>query len=168
MKLSAIIVFFFALQAQAAVTVGLVDVQKVLTSIKEGQSVMKTLQKSFDDKKTQLKKDEDKIKKAGEDLKKQSAVLSEQARLTKEREIQEQILKVQGKASEFQRDMQKMENDLKRPIIDKLRPIIIEVSKAAGVTMTFEASNAPIIYAESEKNLTDEVVKAYDKKHPGK
>lgn len=165
MKLYAFILLSLALNAHATVTVGLVDVQKVLTSIKEGQSVMKTLEKSFNDKKATLKKDEEKIKKAGEDLKKQSAVLSEQARLTKEREIQEQILKVQGKASEFQRDMQKMENDLKRPIIDKLRPIIIEVSKAAGVQMTFEAGNAPIIYAESEKNLTDDVVKAYDKKH---
>ena len=168
MKLSTILLFLLAFNAQAAVTVGLVDVQKVLTSIKEGQSVMKTLEKSFNDKKSTLKKDEDKIKKAGEDLKKQSAVLSEQARLTKEREIQEQILKVQGKASDFQRDMQKMENDLKRPIIDRLRPIIQEVSKAAGVNMTFEQGSAPIIYAEAEKNLTEDVVKAYDKKYPVK
>ncbi len=168
MKLSALVLFFFAFQSQAAVTVGLVDVQKVLTSIKEGQSVMKTLEKSFNEKKATLKKDEEKIKKSGEDLKKQTAVLSEQARLTKEREIQEQILKVQGKASEYQRDMQKMENDLKRPIIDRLRPIIQEVSKAAGVAMTFEQGSAPIIYAESEKNLTEDVVKAYDKKYPVK
>lgn len=169
MKLSAIfLTFVFSFAAQAAVTVGLVDVQKVLTSIKEGQSVMKTLEKSFNDKKATLKKDEDKIKKAGEDLKKQSAVLSEQARLTKEREIQEQILAVQGKAAEFQREMQKMEQDLKKPIIDKLRPIIEEVSKASAVSMTFELGSAPIIYAESKKDITDEVVKAYDKKHPVK
>ena len=168
MKLTAFFLFFFALQAHAAITVGLVDVQKVLTSIKEGQSVMKTLEKSFNEKKSTLKKDEEKIKKAGEDLKKQSAVLSEQARLTKERDIQEQILKVQGKAADFQRDMQKMENDLKRPIIDRLRPIIQEVSKAAGVNMTFEQGSAPIIYAEAEKNLTEDVVKAYDKKYPVK
>jgi outer membrane protein len=168
MKLSALFLLFFTFNASAAITVGLVDVQKVLTSIKEGQSVMKTLEKAFNEKKATLKKDEDRIKKAGEDLKKQSAVLSEQARLTKEREIQEQILKVQGKASEFQRDMQKMENDLKRPIIDKLRPLIQEVSKAAGVQMTFEQGSAPIIYAEAEKNLTEEVVKAYDKKYPVK
>jgi len=168
MKFSALFLMFFAFNAAATVTVGLVDVQKVLTTIKEGQSVMKTLEKSFNEKKATLKKDEERIKKAGDDLKKQAAVLSEQARLTKEREIQEQILKVQGKAAEFQRDMQKMENDLKRPIIDKLRPIIQEVSKTAGVQMTFEQGSAPIIYAEAEKNLTDDVVKAYDKKYPAK
>ena len=169
MKLSALILsVLFTLSAHATVTIGLVDVQRVLTSIKEGQSVMKSLEKSFNSKKDTLKKDEEKIKKAGEDLKKQSAVLSEQARLTKEREIQEQIMKVQSKAAEFQKDMQKMENDLKKPIIEKLRPLIEEVSKTAAVSMTFELGSAPIIYAESKKDLTAEVVKAYDKKYPVK
>jgi outer membrane protein len=169
MKLSfSLLALLLCFEVHANVTIGLVDVQKVLTSIKEGQSVMKTLEKSFNSKKDTLKKDEDKIKKAGEDLKKQAAVLSEQARLTKEREIQEEILKVQGKAADYQREMQKMENDLKRPIIDKLRPVIEEVSKAAAVQLTFELGSAPIIYAESKKDLTDEVIKAYDKKYPGK
>lgn len=148
------------------ITVGLVDVQKVLTTIKEGQGIMKTLEKSFNEKKATLKKEEDRIKKLGEELKKQAAVLSEQARLTKEREIQESIAKVQGKATDYQRDMQKMENDLKRPVIDKLRPVIEEVSKENKVAMTFELGSAPIIYAESKKDLTEEVVKAYDKKFP--
>jgi outer membrane protein len=167
-NLLALLVLVCSFPLMASVTVGLVDVQKVLTSIKEGQAVMKTLEKSFNSKKDTLKKDEDKIKKAGDDLKKQAAMLSEQARLTKEREIQEEILKVQGKAADFQREMQKMENDLKRPIIDKLRPIIEDVSKAAGVQMTFELGSAPIIYAESKKDITDDVIKAYDKKHPVK
>ena len=167
MKLSVILLLaFIASIAHAEVVIGLVDVQKVLTSIKEGQGIMKTLEKSFNEKKGTLKKEEERIKKLGEDLKKQAAVLSEQARLTKEREIQESIAKVQGKATDFQRDMQKMENDLKRPVIDKLRPVIEEVSKANGVNMTFELGSAPIIYAENKKDLTEEVVKAYDKKFP--
>lgn len=166
MKLCAILLALsFLSVAQAEVTVGLVDVQKVLTSIKEGQGVVKTLEKSFNEKKGTLKKEEERIKKAGEDLKKQASVLSEQARLTKEREIQDSIQKVQARAMEYQRDMQKMENDLKRPIIEKLRPVIEEVSKAAGVDMTFELGSAPIIYAQNRKDLTEDVVKAYDKKH---
>ncbi len=166
MKLCAILfALSFLSVAQAEVVVGLVDVQKVLITIKEGQGVVKTLEKSFNDKKATLKKEEDRIKKAGEDLKKQASVLSETARLTKEREIQDSIQKVQAKAMDFQRDMQKMENDLKRPIIDKLRPVIEEVSKAAGVDMTFELGSAPIIYAKNRKELTEDVVKAYDKKH---
>ena len=158
----------FSFSSFAQVLVGLVDIQKIITTIKEGKNVQKALEKSFNDKKTMLKKDEDKIKKAQEDYKKQSMVLAEAARANKEREMQEMMMKLQNKTMEYQREIQKMEQDMKKPILDKLRPIIDEVSKANKVAMTFELSAAPIVYAESKTDLTDEVIKAYDKKHPGK
>ncbi len=156
----------FSLNSFASVVVGLVDIQKVITSIKEGKNVQKTLEKAFNEKKAVLKKDEDKIKKAQEDYKKQSMVLAETARLNKEREMQEMMMKLQSKTMEYQKEIQKMEQDLKKPILEKLRPIIDEVSKANGVAMTFELSAAPIVYAEAKKEITDDVIKAYDKKHP--
>lgn len=167
-SLSVLLVLLFSYSASASVLIGLVDIQKIITSIKEGKSVQKQLEKSFNDKKSVLKKDEDKIKKAQEDYKKQSMVLAEQARMQKEREMQEMMLSLQNKTMEYQRDIQKMEQDMKKPILEKLRPIIDEVSKANQVAMTFELSAAPIVYAETKKDLTEEVIKAYDKKHPGK
>lgn len=166
--LFAFLILSLCVSAQAAVLVGLVDIQKVITTIKEGKGVQKTLEKAFNDKKTVLKKDEDKIKKAQEDYKKQSMVLADQARANKEREIQESMMKLQSKTMEFQKEIQKMEQDMKKPILEKLRPIIDEISKANAVAMTFELSAAPIIYAEAKKDITDEVIKAYDKKYPGK
>ncbi len=158
----------FSFAASAQVLVGLVDIQKVITTIKEGKNVQKTLEKSFNDKKAILKKDEDKIKKAQEDYKKQSMVLAEAARMNKEREMQEAMMGLQNKTMEFQKEIQKMEQDMKKPILEKLRPIIDEVSKTAKVAMTFELSAAPIVYAENKIEITDDVIKAYDKKYPGK
>jgi outer membrane protein len=158
----------FSFAASAQVLVGLVDIQKVITTIKEGKNVQKTLEKSFNDKKAILKKDEDKIKKAQEDYKKQSMVLAEAARMNNEREMQEAMMGLQNKTMEFQKEIQKMEQDMKKPILEKLRPIIDEVSKAAKVAMTFELSAAPIVYAENKIEITDDVIKAYDKKYPGK
>lgn len=164
----ALTLLMMSLSSFAEVTVGLVDIQKIITSIKEGQGVQKQLEKAFNDKKAVLKKDEEKIKKAQEDYKKQSMVLAEAARANKEREIQELMAKLQNKTMEYQREIQKMEQDMKKPILDKLRPIIDDISKENKVAMTFELSAAPIVYAESKKDLSDEVIKAYDKKHPGK
>ena len=75
--LLALLITTFSITAQSAVLVGLVDIQKIITTIKEGKSVQKQLEKAFTDKKVILKKDEDKIKKAQEDYKKQSMVLAE-------------------------------------------------------------------------------------------
>jgi outer membrane protein len=162
----ALVLLTFSFSSFSQVLIGLVDIQKIITSIKEGKNVQKTLEKSFNDKKVLLKKEEDKIKKAQEDYKKQSMILAEGARATKEREIQELMMKLQNKTMEYQREIQKMEQDMKKPILDKLRPIIDEVSKENKVAMTFELSAAPIVYAESKKDLTEDVIKAYDKKHP--
>ena len=156
----------FSFSSMAQVVVGLVDIQKVITSIKEGKNVQKNLEKAFNDKKAILKKDEDKIKKSQEDYKKQSMVLAEAARMNKEREMQEMMMKLQNKTMEFQKEIQEMEQKLKKPILEKLRPIIDEVSKASAVTMTFELSAAPIVYAENKKDITEDVIKAYDKKNP--
>jgi outer membrane protein len=167
-SLIALLVLTVCTSSFASTLVGLVDIQKVITSIKEGQSVQKNLEKSFNDKKAILQKEEEKIKKAQEDYKKQSMVLADAARANKERELQEMMMKLQNKTMEFQRDIQKMEQDMKKPILDRLRPIIDEVSKANQVAMTFELSAAPIVYAENKKDITEDVIKAYDKKHPGK
>ncbi len=164
----ALLALVLTLPVFGATLVGLVDIQKVITNIKEGKGVQKTLEKSFNDKKAILKRDEDKIKKAQADYKKQSMVLAEAARMNKERELQEMMMSLQNKTMEYQREIQKMEADLKKPLLEKLRPIIDEVSKANAVAMTFELSAAPIVYAEAKKDLTEEVIKAYDKKHPGK
>ncbi len=164
----ALLLVTYSLSSFSSVLIGLVDIQKVITTIKEGKNVQGSLEKAFNDKKSILKKDEEKIKKSQEDYKKQSMVLAEAARATKEREIQDMMMKLQNKTMEYQREIQKMEQDMKKPILDKLRPIIDDVSKANAVAMTFELSAAPIVYAESKKDLTDDVIQAYDKKHPGK
>jgi outer membrane protein len=158
----------FSASSFASVVVGLVDIQKIITTINEGRNVQKQLEKAFNEKKVVLKKDEEKIKKAQEDYKKQSMVLAETARMTKEREIQEMMMKLQNKTMEYQKEIQKMEQDMKKPILEKLRPLIDEVSKANEVDMTFELSAAPIVYAANKKDLSDDVIKSYDKKHPGK
>ena len=35
----------------------------------------------------------------------------------------------------------------------------------SGIPSTFEASTAPIVYAKSEKDLTDNVIELYNKRH---
>lgn len=161
-------VTLFSFSALADVTVGLIDIQRVISSIKEGQAVQKKLEKAFNDKKVILQKDEEKIKKSQEDFKKQSMVLAEAARANKEREMQEMFMELQNKTMQYQKEIQEMEQNLKKPILDRLRPIIEEASKTANVDLTFELSAAPIIYAKNKKDISDDVIKAYDKKHSGK
>lgn len=147
-----------------ALTLGKVDIQKVLLSVKQGQKVRDDLKKEFDKKQAELQKEEGAIRKMQEDFQKQGVVMNDKAKAKKEQEIQEKIIMLQQKSMSYQKEIQEMENKLKKPILDRVKEIIDVVSKDAGVDMTYEASTAPIVYAKSEKDLTPEVIKAYDKK----
>lgn len=155
-----------ASSAMAAVSVGKVDVQKVLITVTQGQSVRDQLKKAFDEKQKVLKDEEDKIRKLQDDYQKKASVLNDKEKGKKEREIQEKIVAIQQKTAAFQKEIQDMEQKLKTPILEKVKAVVDEVAKNSEVDMVYEAATAPILYAKQEKDLTDEVIKVYNKKFP--
>jgi len=148
-----------------ALVLGKVDVQKVLISVDQGKKVRDQLKKEFDSKQNEIRKEEDKIRKLQQDFEKQSAVMNDKAKGKKQKEIQDQIMGLQQKSMDYQKTIQDMENNLKRPILENIKKIVEEVSKDSNVDVTFEVSTAPVIYAKEEKDLTDEVIKKYNKKY---
>ena len=150
---------------QAEVMIGVINLQKVLNSIKEGKDVNDKLKKSFDEKKSTLTKEEDKIKKAQEEYMKQSALLSADAKRKKESELQQNIIALQKKTMDYQKEISDMEAKLKKPILDKVKEIVESASEENKVDFTVEVSTSPVVYAKNKKDITDSVISAYDKKY---
>ncbi|GAB4013670.1 MAG: OmpH family outer membrane protein [Bdellovibrio sp.] len=148
-----------------AMKIGKVDVQKVLVTVEQGKKVRDQLKKEFDSKQAEIRKEEDKIRKQQEEFEKKSAVMNDKAKGQKQKEIQDGIMALQQKSMDYQKSIQEMENNLKRPILENIKKIVEDVSKSAGVDVTFEMSTAPIIFAKDEKDLTEDVIKAYNKKY---
>ena len=165
-SLIAILALLLTSNVFAAVVVGKVDIQKVLVTVNQGTAVRDQLKKSFDEKQKVLKDDEDKIRKLQDDYSKKASVLNEKEKAKKEKEIQDKIIAIQQKTQSYQKEIQDMEQKLKTPILENVKKIVDDVAKDAGVDMVYEAATAPILYAKEEKDLTDEVVKMYNKKFP--
>ncbi len=158
----------FSFNVMSETTIGLINLQKVLSTIKEGKAVNDKLKKSFDDKKATLTKEEDKIKKAQEEYMKQAALLSAEAKRKKEAELQQTIIALQKKTMEYQKEISELEANMKKPILDKVKDIVEAISEEAKVDFTVEVSTSPVVYAKTKKDLTDLVIAAYDKKHGNK
>jgi outer membrane protein len=168
-KLATILLSLTLVSSLAAKTlVGQIDIQRVLLTVAEGKKVRNQLKASFDKKQGELRSEEEKIKKLQSDFSKQSMVLSDKAKAKKEQEMQKMIMQLQRTSMEYQKEIQAMEQSLKKPILDRVRTIVTEVSKNAGVDLTFEISTAPLIYAKDFKDLTPKVIELYDKRHPVK
>lgn len=158
-------ILLFSLDSWSNVVVGTINMSKILTSVSEGKQIREKLKKEFDKKQAELKKEEDRIRKTQEEYKKQTLVMNDKAREKKERSIQEDILKLQQTSLAYQKEMQEMEQNLKRPLIEKIQTVVDDVSKSADVDLTFEISTAPVVYAKTTKELSDDVIKAYNKKY---
>lgn len=166
---SALMTALLALATNAmALTIGTVNVQKALLAVKDGQKAQTQLQGIVKKEQEGLKKEEEKFTQAREAFEKQALVMNAQAKSKKEKELQEQFMKLQSRSMELQKEISKKENDLKQPILDRMKGLIEDLSKKADVDLTFEESTTPILFSKSSKDLTDDLIAAYDKKYPSK
>ncbi len=165
MRVLLLVSLMFSFASMAEIKVAVVNVQKIVASIKQGKKVIKTLESSYNSKKKQLKGEEDKIKKMQKDFQKKAAVLSEKAKLKKEKEVQTAILALQKKTMDYQKNIQKQEAELRKPILEKLKGVIDKISKDEGVDLTFEVATSPLVFAKNSVDISAKVIKAYDKKY---
>lgn len=148
--------------AKADVKIGFVDMQKAVQTTAEGKKAKSELEGEFEKKKKELQKREADLKKMGEDLEKKKSVLSEEALQKKQGEFQEEMMKYRETVNKSQVEIQKKDHDLTQPILDKMRKVIETVAKDKGYNMVLENS-AMVLYATKDNDLTDDVIKAFEK-----
>jgi outer membrane protein len=164
LSMLALVLFATAYTAHAEVKIGFVDMQKAIQETTAGKKAKKDLEDEFNKKKKDLDKREADIKKMGEDFEKRSMAMNEQSRVKKQTEIQGEMRKYQELAAKSQLDIQKRERDLTQPIVVKLRSIIEDIAKKEDFTAVLEKSEQSVMWAKKDLDLTERVVKEYDKK----
>ncbi|MBO9666928.1 MAG: OmpH family outer membrane protein [Bdellovibrio sp.] len=142
--------------------VGFVDMQKAIQSTSAGKKAKTELETEFNKKKKELEKKEADLKKMGEDIEKKKSVLSEEALGKKQAEFQEEMLKYRDVVGKSQMEIQKKERELTAPILTKMKTVIAKIAKDKGYTMILE-NNQSVLFATADSDLTDEVIKAYEK-----
>jgi outer membrane protein len=162
--IASVSVLFAVSFAHAEVKIGYVDMQKAIQSTSAGKKAKEQLEKEFKKRKKELAKKEADLKKMSEDLEKKAMVLSDDVRLKKQQSFQEEMLKYREMVGKSQAEIQKKERDLTLPIVKKLQGIIQEVAEKEGYTMILEKAEQSVLWAKSDVDLTDEVIKRFDKK----
>lgn len=143
--------------------VGFVDVQKAVQATSAGKKAKSSLDAEFKKRKDTLDKRKADIEKMGQDLEKKKSVLSEEVLGKKQMELQEEMMKFQKQVGENQMEIQKKEEQLVGPILEKMKSVIEKVAKEKGYSMVLEKKAQNVLFSVSEADLTDEVVKAFEK-----
>jgi outer membrane protein len=151
----------FANDALAS-SIGYVDMQKAIQATQSGKKAKDSLDSEFQKRKAKLDKKKSDIEAMGKDLEKKKNLMSEEALQKKQLEIQEEMMKFQKEVAENQLEIQKKEEELVKPIVEKMRSVIEKVAKEKGLTMVLE-NKGQVIFASKESDITDDVVKAFEK-----
>lgn len=152
--------------AAEPITIGYVDMQRVIEESKLGKQAFAALQEKYAEPQAALEKEEKSILQLQQSLSRDGALMS-QAELDKRKaEFQERVSQIQRKAAMAQQELSQDQAKLGGNIIKPAQEIITELGKERNLTAIFERTQSGLLYVEADKNLTDEVIKRLDAKSP--
>ena len=152
-----------AARAAEGVKIGVVDLQRCLNESKIGKKYKTEFTAEADKMKADLEKEEETVKALREGLEKQGMVLSETAKAEKEREYQEKLDAFKEKFKASQQALQRKDQELTRKVLKDLQGVIRELGDTEGYTLILEKGEAGLLYMTPPLDLTDEVIRRYDK-----
>lgn len=155
-------------QAEAALKVGVVDMQRALRSVKRGKAAQAKLEKELGAERAKLDKDQEKFQKDAEafQAKMSSGALSEKARAEQGSALQKRMMDLQQANQKFEFDVRKRQSEAVEPIVKGLREAATRVGAKRKMDLVIDDTGEAILYAEDKTDLTEELIKAYDEKNP--
>ena len=159
-----------AAPAPATITtkIGYIDVQRVLARSAAGVAAREqlekergTIQKDMDGRRQELEKLRDEIEKKG-------PLMSADARREKQEQFDRKRRDAARAADDYQKELEKKEGQLLQKVLQEVGGIIEKVGKEKNYYMIVEKRNAGVLYAANDADLTDEVIRAYDRDAGGK
>ncbi|MCD6581709.1 MAG: OmpH family outer membrane protein [Desulfuromusa sp.] len=152
--------------AFAATKLAYVDLQKALNLSKAGAQAKSDIAAQAKELENEFKIKEGEFLKLKSELEKQAALLSDSAKQEKIKEYQKSVGELQRFKQDAQRKLQQEDGKRTQLILKDLSVILQKFGKDGGYTMILERSEGGVVYvAESIDDLTDKLIKAYDKSY---
>jgi len=146
--------------------IAFIDVQRVLARSAAGVAAREQLerekagmQKEMDAKRTELEKLRD-------DMEKKGALLTPDARREKQELFERKRRDAARLADDYQKELEKKESGLLQKVLQDVSGVIEQVAKEKNYYLVVEKRGAGVLYGAAEADLTDEIIRQYDRQAP--
>lgn len=146
--------------------IAVIELEKLVNEVEDGQAAKTKLQDELKKKQRILDDKQAELKKLQESLQNQSAVMKEEARQAKGMEFQQKVTEAQQMYNSMQQDMVKKQQEVMSDILKKANPIIQDIAKKSDYDLILNKTEAVVVYAKPEMNITDMVLKRYNASYP--
>ena len=148
--------------AQNPGKIAVVDLARVLAKSQAGVAAREQLEKE----KAAMQKEVDgrkqELEKLREELEKKGPLMTVDTRKEKQDVFERKRRDATRLVDDFQKELEKKEQGLLQKVLQDVSGVIERVGKDKKYYMIVEKRGAGVVYASSEADITDEVVKAYD------
>ena len=150
----------------SSVRIAYIDVQRVLARSSAGVAAREQLerekavmQKEMDSKRVELEKLRDELEKKG-------PMLTPEARREKQEGFERKRRDGARMMDDYQKELEKKEQMLLQRVLQELSGVIERVGKEKGYYMIVEKRGASVLYASTDADRTDEIIRADDQAAP--
>ncbi|MBI4637809.1 MAG: OmpH family outer membrane protein [Candidatus Rokubacteria bacterium] len=154
--------------AVPAQRIGFVDVQRVLARSAVGVAAREQLEREKAGMQREMDGKRQELEKLRDELEKKGPLMTADARREKQETFERKRRDAARLADDFQKELEKKEQGLLQRVLQDLSGVIERVGKQRGYHLIVERRGAVVLYASSEADLTDEIIRAYDQESAAK
>jgi outer membrane protein len=156
------------LSAAADLKVGYVDYQRVMLEVDDGKAAKTRLQKWLESRQKEIDAEQEVLRKEKDTLDKQASAMSEETRIQKATDLQKRIYDLAQKWEKSRGEAAERERKEMEPIIARIDEVIKGIADRDGLSMVFEKRDSGLVFALSQYDLTNEVIRSYNGKGKAK
>ena len=149
--------------AIAPTRIGYVDFTRALNDVSDGKQAKKRLRSEFKEKQQRLNILQSELTAMKEEIDRDRLMLSTDTLKLREDAYRQKLLDVQRRFAEFRREMSEREGHLTEEILKRLRGIVKSIGDQDGYALILEKSQDVVVYAPKAEDLTDRVIKEYNR-----
>lgn len=154
--------------AMAEVRIAVVDFQDALSRITEGATAMARLEGVRDEKMRAMEKKRQELAALQTEIRNQSAILSEAALTAKQEDFLRKQAEFQQAAMQAEQDLQNSYLAMMDEFFGKLSAVAEEIGREKGYNIVLESNESGVVYVLGVDDITEELIRRYNTRHPGK
>ena len=143
--------------------IGLIDLQRCVQESQEGQKVFSVLKRKKEDLQKRLDTKEKELLDLRKEFEKQAMMLSMDAQEDRKKTIERKTRELEFLLKDSNEEMRGAQEKEQKRILNELEKIIEKIGSEGNYIMILEKRAGGVLYWNKTYDLTDEVVKAYDR-----
>ncbi|MCW5829583.1 MAG: OmpH family outer membrane protein [Deltaproteobacteria bacterium] len=146
-----------------ATTFAIVDFHKVIGTSKKGRTHRQAIEDEVARRREALLKLQSDLEKDMDEFRQKRLVMTPSQIAEREDQLRAQQRQIERRSADYEEEIKRKDEQLSGEVVSRLRELTEQIAKEKNIDVVFERSSVNVIYAGPALDITDEVLKRFDR-----